>query len=310
MRPTPFAPHKKTLVYARTIARHITSENQDVTIVIVGNKGKGKSWFALALAEAIARELSIIFYKDETHWQEYWNYKEDTAIIDEDQINTLLKKKTNKNHIKVLDDVGYSKGIDSRKWRSKENDQATSTVSINRTENGVAIYTSQSHFYIDKKIREIMSYYMEMTGPKDEDTGTNMAKLHEMTIHPKDDDPIHYPFIYRTWNDDKDNSHTIMHPIIAGGAPSNEIREWYEPARAMEADKAIAKKRKTNEEPNEEEANKNETLRTFVHKYRREHQQLKGVNRSDYIDEVADAARNNGFVVDRKTISGYLSKKS
>jgi hypothetical protein len=241
----PFVMRKKTYVFARAIARRITHENQDVTIVIVGSKGKGKSWFALALAEAIARELSMIFYKNEDHWREFWDYKEDTAIIDDDKILALLQKKTKKHHIKLLDDVGYSKGIDSRKWQSKENDEATSTVSINRTENGVAIYTSQSHMFIDKKIRLLLTYYMEMTGPKNDDNGTNMAQLHEITLHPRDtDDPAYYPFIYRTWKEGEDE-HVLMHPIIVGGCSSLEVIEWYEPQRAIEAENAIMKKRKT-----------------------------------------------------------------
>jgi hypothetical protein len=243
----PFAARKKTLVLARIIARRITEENLDVTIVIVGAKGKGKSWFALALAEAIARELSIIKYGDESHWHEFWNYKEDTAIIDDDDILRLLKKETPKNHIKVLDDVGYSEGIDSRKWKSRANDEATSTVSINRTENGVTIYTSQSHFFIDKKIRLLLTFYIEIIGPKDDATGVNMAQLHEMTLHPRDDDdPIHYPFVYRIWYDEATGSlHTIVSPVLAGGCPSPEVWQWYEPERARRAADAIERKRQS-----------------------------------------------------------------
>jgi hypothetical protein len=307
MRQTPFAHRKKTLVYARLIARLITSENQDATIVIVGNKGKGKSWFALALAEAIARELSNIFYNDDTHWKEFWNPPDDTAIIDDDKIIELLQRQTKKHHIKVLDDVGYSKGIDSRGWRSKENKETTSTVSVNRTENGVAIYTSQSHFYIDKKIREIMSHYIEMTGPKHREAGTNMAKLHEMTMHPKDDDPIHYPFFYRTWNDDPENEHTLVHPLIVGGAPSPEITTWYEPARALEAENAIAKKRQNGEQENENnEPDKPVNATVFVKKYKTEHPQSNN-DYSAYIDEVHDACMNAGYNVGRALVVTALN---
>ncbi len=239
---------KKTLNLSRYIARKITSENIDVTIVIVGSKGKGKSWFALSLAEGIAKELSIIFYKNESKWREYWNYKEDTAIIDDDWIQRVLLKNTPRHHIKVLDDVGYSKGVDSRKWHSKENDKANKMVSINRTKNGVAIYTSQSHLFIDKKMRQLLNIYIEVTGPKDEERGINRAQLNRMTLHPRDEsDPIHYPFFYGT---DPDDKHTIAYPIIGSGVCEKEVVEWYEPARAAELDKEI---KKSTEKPEEEE---------------------------------------------------------
>lgn len=233
----PFEANKKTLVLAREIAKIITTGNLDVTIVIVGEKGAGKSWFALSLAEAVAKELSMIFFGNEEHWREYWNYREDTAIIDDEWIAEVNSKPTAKHHVKVLDDVGFSKGIDSRKWQSKENSETGRRISINRTENGVTIYTTQSHLFIDKKQRILLKYYIEMTGPKSSELGINCASLHRMTLHPRDtDDPVHFPFVYRK---DKEDGHTIQYPVLIGGAPSPEIVEWYEPTRAATLERLL-----------------------------------------------------------------------
>jgi len=235
---------------AKHIAQIITGRRtQDVRILIVGATGSGKSELAAALAEAIAIELSIILDGDENHSKKYFDYEKDVGVITAERLLNVMCRETDPHHIKILDDIGMSEGFDARQWQSDANDATTSLFGVNRTQRGVLIVTVQSHHFIDKKLRSLFNWYIEVSGPMYTEMSVNLAKVYQITLHPRDkSQPIHFPFVREI---DSLDGHMIIYKYLASGLASLGFRNWYKPIRQAVVDEINNTKLKHVIEPHE-----------------------------------------------------------
>jgi hypothetical protein len=153
----------------------------------------------------------------------------------EDQLLKVLASKVNDYHVKFLDDIGFSKGFNSRKHASGENDATTSLFAINRTNRGLLVCTVQSHMFVDNKLRSLFKIYIEVNGPHDWADSLNFSGLHKITLHPRDNSkPIHFP--HPREFGDTDN-HKIIYTTMASGMAKPELRNVYGPLRKAVVDK-------------------------------------------------------------------------
>ena len=167
---------------AKRIAHTITStQNQHVTLIMVGGTGTGKSWASIDLAYKAAIEVAKIRYgKDvtDTSWQDFFNL-DHMAIITLDRVTELLKNMRS-NGIYILDDIGV--GYNNRDWMKDKNKKMNQIIQTFRTDNTCVIYTVPSKGLIDKVPRELVEWYFEFDRSEQVFTeGVNSCKFLDIT---------------------------------------------------------------------------------------------------------------------------------
>lgn len=210
------------------------SGDGDVSILIVGSRGSGKSDLALDIIDGVSEELALRLQGNEAKWKDYFDPAKDCGIMLDDNLLKILAAKVDDYHIKFLDDIGFSKGFNSRKHASSENDATTSLFAINRTNRGLLVCTVQSHMFVDNKLRSLFKVYIEVNGPHDWEDSLNFSGLHKITLHPRDNSkPIHFPHPREY---DKEDNHKIIYTTLASGMAKPEIRDVYSPMRKAVVD--------------------------------------------------------------------------
>lgn len=222
-----------TFEFSKHLVRRITGPgNKDANILVAGQRGKGKSVRGGEIAEACAAELSLWRYGDEAHAKEFFDPRFDLAVILEEKILEVLARETEKYHIKVIDDVAYVKGTNGRSSLSKENDAVTSLFGINRTKRGILIIISQDQDYLDLRLREQADYLIEQTGPMYDEYDVSFGSLSMITKHARMKNKVRYPYMTTRAED----GHLIRLGVLAGGYPSKEYMDIYEPQRDAAVD--------------------------------------------------------------------------
>lgn len=130
--------------------------NQDVSLLLVGNKGGGKSLAALSLAFFCACEVAE---RKGGHWKDYFDPKTHMAVISPRRANEVMAIK-DKFCIKDYDDIGIGWG--ARSWQKKENIEKGDVFQINRIDNQIQIFSVPNQFLLDKIPRSLVSHYAEM----------------------------------------------------------------------------------------------------------------------------------------------------
>lgn len=130
--------------------------NQDISCLVVGPKGSGKSNTVLSISYACAVKLAK---KMGGEWQDYYNLHELTACILEERANELMNLQR-RFVIKNFDDI--SLGWNARNWRDEDNSIKNDIFTINRTDNCIQFFSVPNQFLLDKVPRSLVSHYIEM----------------------------------------------------------------------------------------------------------------------------------------------------
>jgi hypothetical protein len=130
---------------------------QDVSFLLVGQKGTGKSYASLSIshhtAEAIARKVD----GGEGAASDFFNI-DHIACVDPRMANEMITK-CKKNGVYMYDDIGL--GWNARKWQSDENVKKNDIFQINRIDQTVQIFSVPNQFLLDKIPRSLVSHYGE-----------------------------------------------------------------------------------------------------------------------------------------------------
>lgn len=130
------------------ITERITGKfKQDVTMILSGPKGSGKSYTSISMAYNTARKVAVKKDNDETKWQRYFDLDRTVAIMSATDVYTVMKNMEDQNII-ILDDVGVS--MNSRKFASAGNNLMNDIFQTARTKQCFTILSSPASFIIDK----------------------------------------------------------------------------------------------------------------------------------------------------------------
>jgi hypothetical protein len=153
----PFGESQKYEILVEFFVNEITGPyDQDISLLLVGNKGRGKSWCGLSMSYFTACELAE---RRGGVWQDYFNPDTNMAIILESEANAVMAIQE-KYQVKNYDDIGI--GWSARDWRDKDNQQKNDVFQINRTDNTLQIFSVPNQFLLDKVPRSLVSHYGEM----------------------------------------------------------------------------------------------------------------------------------------------------
>ena len=142
---------------SKTLANIVTSKfNDQVTILINGNRGSGKSYLCLDLACKTAIEIGKITGKPAGNY--FPNSLDNMAIIRLDRVIDVMAN-LQQYGVYVLDDIGV--GYSNREWRSDKNQRMNKVLQTFRTDNVVTILSVPDKGMIDKVPREMIDKYIE-----------------------------------------------------------------------------------------------------------------------------------------------------
>jgi hypothetical protein len=129
--------------------------NQDISFLMVGKKGTGKSYSQLSIAYHTACEIAEIVGG---RWDDYFNIETNVAIIDPVRANEVMGMQ-DKYAVKMYDDIGVGWG--ARDWQKDENKAKNDIFQINRVDNQVQMFSVPNQFLLDKVPRSLVSHYAE-----------------------------------------------------------------------------------------------------------------------------------------------------
>lgn len=130
--------------------------DQDVSLLLVGNKGRGKSLAALSLCYFAGCELAE---RLGGKWEDYFHPLRNMAVILESEANALMAIQ-DKYQVKNYDDIGIGWG--ARNWQDKDNKDKNDVFQINRTDSTIQCFSVPNQFLLDKVPRSLVSHYAEM----------------------------------------------------------------------------------------------------------------------------------------------------
>ncbi len=130
--------------------------DQDISFLLVGNKGRGKSLAALSISFYTACELAE---RLGGKWTDYFNPDTNMAVILEDEANAVMAIQE-KYQVKNYDDIGIGWG--ARNWQNQNNKDKNDVFQINRTDNTLQVFSVPNQFLLDKVPRSLVSHYGEM----------------------------------------------------------------------------------------------------------------------------------------------------
>ena len=129
--------------------------NQDISFLLVGRKGSGKSYTSLSLAYQCATQLAE---RVGGTYTDYFNPDENLATIDPNEANRLMAN-MKKYQVKIYDDIGIGWG--ARNWQDEENKAKNDVIQISRISRQIQIYSVPTAFLLDKVPRSLVSHYGE-----------------------------------------------------------------------------------------------------------------------------------------------------
>lgn len=142
-----------------TFARAVTSpHNQDVAMLLEGDKGSGKSYSSIRIAFNTARRIADIRERDPDNWYDYFTM-DNVAVIDPNRAFEIMGH-AKKYNVYVYDDIGV--GWNARSFTSKENKSKNDIFQVNRIARTCQIMSLPNQFLIDKVPRMLCNYVAEM----------------------------------------------------------------------------------------------------------------------------------------------------
>jgi hypothetical protein len=148
--------HKFDYLVEHFVDEILGKYDQDVSLLMVGNKGRGKSLCAQSLCYFAGCEIAD---RIGGTWQDYYNPLTNMAVILEEEANALMAIQT-KYQVKNYDDIGIGWG--ARNWQDKDNKDKNDVFQINRTDATIQVFSVPNQFLLDKVPRSLVSHYAEM----------------------------------------------------------------------------------------------------------------------------------------------------
>jgi hypothetical protein len=130
--------------------------DQDVSLLLVGNKGRGKSLCGVSLCYFAGCELAE---RLGGKWQDYFDPVRNLAVILEEEATELMGRQ-DKYQCKDYDDIGI--GWSARGWQGEANREKNDVFQINRTDSTIQVFSVPNQFLLDKVPRSLVSHYAEM----------------------------------------------------------------------------------------------------------------------------------------------------
>lgn len=174
---------------------------QDVTMILSGPKGSGKSYTSLSMAYTVAKKVAAMKDNDESKWQKYFDLERTVAIMSAADVYTVMKNMEDQNII-ILDDVGVS--MNSRKFASAGNNMMNDIFQTARTKQCFTILSSPASFIIDKVPRSLATWQATIA-QSNHKLGYNLLRI--------------------TGNVALSNG-KVINPYLRGGASRNRITRW------------------------------------------------------------------------------------
>lgn len=135
------------------------TDEQDISFLLVGPKGSGKSRAALSLSYHTAREIAFIRDDDYSNWPKYFNV-DNIAVIDGNRATWVLTH-THDYDVINLDDIGV--GYNCRNFATRDNQDKNDVMLTNRVERTVKIMTLPERDQLDKVPRNLITHFGNMT---------------------------------------------------------------------------------------------------------------------------------------------------
>ena len=144
---------------AGRIAKTITSQyNQNVTMIVVGGTGSGKSYAAIRLALEVSKHVAQIKGGVPS---DYFDANRNMSVIDIMKFFDVLDNAQKWNTV-ILDDAGI--GVNARKFQDTINVTINNITQTYRTLNLFTVLTVPEMYFVDKILRSLTDFYVEMEG--------------------------------------------------------------------------------------------------------------------------------------------------
>jgi ribosomal protein S27E len=232
---------------AEDLAKRVTgSGNLDATILLIGERGSGKSEAALGLAEGTMNAISKL--SPNRSLKDIFDWQRDIAVIDLKNTLKVLNAPRPKSSIVLLDDMSVS--IDSRKHQTKENIDNSHVWITMRSLRQVVIGTTISGSLIDKRARDNFAYVILMKPKKPYDhifgqnKGVRMGDLRGVYRNELNDQ-IRFPRIKG-----KEHGNNVVYNNIYCFPPGEDLLKYYNEFRESEAERL--RQIAGNEQPHQE----------------------------------------------------------
>jgi hypothetical protein len=135
------------------------THNQDVSMMLEGPKGTGKSYGGVTLCVNSAKWEAEILGTD---WRDHFTIERNAAIIDTEKADEVMIN-SEKFDVRLFDDISLAWG--NRNWQSDENKDKNDIFIINRIDNTINVLTSPNSKLIDVVPRSNVNFKGEMDTP-------------------------------------------------------------------------------------------------------------------------------------------------
>lgn len=133
--------------------------NQDVSFMLEGPKGTGKSYSGVTLCVNSAKWEAEFLGDD---WRDHFDIERTAAIVDTEKADEVMIN-TGKHDVRLFDDISLAWG--NRNWQSDENKDKNDIFIINRIDNTINVLTSPNSKLIDVVPRSNVNFKGEMDTP-------------------------------------------------------------------------------------------------------------------------------------------------
>lgn len=207
--------------------------DQDISLLIVGNKGRGKSLTALSMSYYTACEIAS---RLGGKWTDYFNPDTNMAVILETEANSVMSIQK-KYQVKNYDDIGIGWG--ARNWQDSDNKNKNDVFQINRTDSTLQIFSVPNQFLLDKVPRSLVSHYAEMAQQFFEHGFTTIKMFEPETLFREG--KIVQPYL---------NTDRTKYVLFRVPKPPDDLVAYYKERRKANKELATRKRMEGEEYPN------------------------------------------------------------
>ena len=231
----------------------VLSGNQHVVINVVGETGSGKSSFAGGLIIGMANYMGQRLNRDP---RTLFNFQDNLACINLDRVQKVMEDPKEYNII-WLDDMGIA--LNSRKFYTLDNMDFNDVLQSFRPNRNIVVITEPQESLIDKVIRKIAHYHIELTNKLFETHNIPMTACKAKKIQYKHiQDDTYHPFLQ------DENGRYVRHLTLK--TPDVFLNE-YDRIRGEEYKRMLTMKRQDRKEK-ETKANKPTNREKAIEAYR------------------------------------------